>query len=308
MQFENLTFLVLGPVLRSRTKLREVLRTFVYKSEVRHDRTLVGVSDQLSAVTDGAKIDLLFLAASLGKDAITCFLEESRSRQTRLPPVVVFIDDRKVEKAEAITALYLDGIDGFIAEPYTSEDMLQLIHALVSKGGKVLDAEVRTKRAAEFLVNDAMAKIEELALQQMQGEEPGGYALRDLQQLSSKLEKAVEQDPTQYGEMLAKVFERAKPASEALLRHKASRAKKRAIHPAAVIRDVMRSRKISMERLIQSMRTDPAEIERLMKEERSIDEALAKDLSRALGMTWVEWIKIQKEYDALMKKRDRKGR
>jgi plasmid maintenance system antidote protein VapI len=308
MRVENLTFLVLGPVLRSRTKLREVLRTFVYKSEVRHDRTLVGVSDQLGAGAEGSKIDLLFIAASFGQELITSFLEECRSRQSLLPPVVVFIDDRKLEKGESITALYLDGIDGFISEPYTSEDMLQLIHALVSKGGTVLDAEAKTKRAAEFLVNDAMAKVEGLAVQQMQGEDPGGYALRDLQQLSSKLAKAAEQDPALYGEMLARVFERAKPASEAMLRQKASRAKKRAIHPASVIRDMMRSRKISMERLIQSMRSDPAEIEKLMKEERSVDEALAKDLSRALGMTWIEWIKIQKEYDALSKKRERKER
>ncbi|NDC36746.1 MAG: hypothetical protein EBZ48_01700 [Proteobacteria bacterium] len=61
-----------------------------------------------------------------------------------------------------------------------------------------------------------------------------------------------------------------------------------------------------MERFLSSMRTDPAEVELLMKEQRSIDEQIAKDLSRALGMTWTDWIKLQREYDAALKKRNRR--
>lgn len=306
MVVENLTFLVLGPVLRSRTKLREVLRTYAYKSEVKHDRTLVGVADQFAPGGEPQKIDLLFIAASFGGELIAGFLEDSRKFQAVLPPIVIFIDDKKLEKSEAITSLYLEGIDGFISEPYSANELLTLIPSLVSKGGKVLPREVKVKRAAEFLVNDAKSKIDELAAQQMQGEESGGYALRGLRQLSKKLEQVVEQDPAQYAEIVAKVFEGASPASEALLRKKTSHSQKRLIHPAAVIRDMMRSRKITMERLVASMRSDPADIESLMKEERSIDEKLAKDLSRALGMTWVEWIRIQKDYDALLKKRTKK--
>ncbi|NDC36438.1 MAG: hypothetical protein EBZ48_00100 [Proteobacteria bacterium] len=304
MMLENLSFLIASPDLDSRTKLREVLRAFVYKGTIHQERSLHGLAGRFKPERKAieGEINGLFVASSFGRAAIVSLLQEADSIGAKLPPVVIFINDKQLEDSTEVAALYLEGIDGFIREPYSSDELLALINTLGNQSQRTISAEAKVKKAAEFLLFDAMAHIDELARQQMQGLEPGGYPLKNLRAVSKVLSKLSGKNLPLYFELVTAVFQKGKPASEAELARKTRRVQKKAVHPGAVIKEMMKARNLSTDRLLASLRVDPADFDALLNEKREIDQNLARELSRTLGMSSVEWLRLQREYDKSAKK------
>lgn len=302
MLLENLSFLIASPDLESRTKLREVLRAFLYKGTLLQERSLHGLAARFKSIKKEESLAALFIASSFGRAAITGLLQEAKSSGAKLPPVVIFINDQQLEDSTEVASLYLEGIDGFIREPYSSDELLALVRTLTDQSERAVSSEAKVKRAAEFLLYDAMGHVDELARQQMLGQEPGGYPLKSLRSVSNALKKLSEKSLPLYFDLLATVCQRAKPASEADLMRKTKRVQKKVSHPGSVIKEMMRARGLSRDRLLASLRVEPTEFDALINEQRGIDQVFAKELARTLGMTSVEWIRIQREYDNKSKK------
>jgi len=304
MLLENLSFLIVSPDLDSRTKLREVLRTFVYKGTIRQERALRGLAATFQPQQlKSNKVDTLFIASSFGQEAILAFIHECQSIGAKIPPIVIFMNTRESETSTAVANLYLEGVDGFISEPYSSEEVLRLVQTLKNQPPKAVATEAKLRKAAEFLLHDAMAHVDEMAKQLMAGEEAGGYPLKNLRAVSKRLEAYSSEHPELYADLVSHVFQKAKPASEAELNRKSRQAKKLAQHPGAVIREMMKARNLTAERLLGSLRIDPQDFDALLKEQRGIDDVIAKELARILGMTPTEWVRLQREYDARSQKR-----
>jgi addiction module HigA family antidote len=302
MLLENLSFLIASPDLESRTKLREVLRAFVYKGTILQERSLRGLSVKFQAQAKDDPINAVFVAASFGRDAIIGLLQEAESIGARLPPIVIFINGKNLEDSTEVASLYLEGVDGFIREPYSSDELLALVNTLNNQTQRAVSQEAKVKRAAEFLLFDAMAHVDELARQQMQGQEPGGYPLKNLRAVSEVLKRLSEKNLSLYFDLMASAFQKAKPASESEIARKARRVQKKIVHPGALIKEMMRSRNLSKERLLASLRIEPADFDALLNEQRGIDQDIAKELARTLGMTSVEWLRLQREYENKTKK------
>ena len=302
MLLENLSFLIVSPDLDSRTKLREVLRAFVYKGTIHQERTLRGLPARFKSLGKDEKIHTLFVASSFGRSAISGLLQEAAGLGAKLPPIVVFINDKELEDSTEVASLYLEGIDGFIREPYSSDELLALINTFLNQAQRAVSAEAKTKRAAEFLLYDAMAHIDDLARQQMHGHDPGGYPLKNLKTVSRVLRKLSEKNLPLYFDLMSSVFERARPASEADLARKTKKVQKKVVHPGALIKEMMRARNLSKERLLTSLRVEPGDFDALLNEQLGIDQVMAKELARTLGMTSVEWLRLQREFENKAKK------
>ncbi len=293
---QGLSVLIASPEMASRTKLREILNSFLYKGRLDSERSLDSILNHLTSPAQ-KKVDLLFLASSFGRKELISFMDQARSHlKSKMPPAIVFLNSSVLDKTAEVAALYLAGIDGFISEPYSHQELSLLIESLLSGNKEAVDPKDKMKKAAEFLLTDAMGHVDALAKQVIAGSQPGGYPLKDLRHISGSLKTLFEQSPDEYANALFAAFQRAEPFEARQERSSARRATK-AVHPGSIVRELMQARQFSVERITQILHLEKADLELLLGEKMSINEALAQTLSLALGKTPREWLRLQSEYD-----------
>lgn len=300
MGLEKLSALIVCPELAARTRLRSVLRSFIYKGTLEYERDLNGLLERLEAgeLTD---VNVLFLASSLGRSKIEEFVGAVESKRIKhVPPLIVFVTDELVERTAEIASLYIKGIDGFICEPYSVAEITDLVLAVFVKRQKKapnIPGASRELKAIEFLLHDAMKHLDDLIRMMYNGEEPRGYPLRDLRNIAQTLRPFVEQNVALYAEIAMRAFEKSKPASALDLQKKMRKPRKVVLHPGMVVRQLMDSRGLTIDRLLTISRIDPDIFNALIKGQHSLDASIALELSRTLGMSKNEWLKLQIEYD-----------
>lgn len=296
MSLENLSIIIVDPKSGRRGKLREVLRTFVYKGRVEHALTVRELEERLAE--KDANIDIIFLAYAFGDEAITQLLAKLAGRESgESPPIIVTLDSHTTETTVSVAGLYMAGAAGFICEPYSTDQVGRLLEAIRGSAAKAADG-LRLRRTAGLVVRDAADRLDALVKQQLEGLQPGGYALRELRLLSRTLQKFYQQDPDEYARAALSVFEKSQPLPPEKSKRRQKGAGAAVKHPGAVIKDIMRMRSLSLERLLEIVKIERPDLEQLLDEKVPIDERTAREIARALGKTSREWLKLQKEYDA----------
>ena len=76
---------------------------------------------------------------------------------------------------------------------------------------------------------------------------------------------------------------------------------KAADHPGRIIKELLKSRKLSLEFLAGRFSIDKEEFQKIMNEEAPLTKELAADLSRILGETPSHWLRMQAAFDLTKK-------
>ena len=156
----------------------------------------------------------------------------------------------------------------------------------------------RALKATGFLLSDAMSQLDQLAAQRMKGNDSGGYAQKELKNIAKDLELAYEANPDGYIKVICDVFEKAKPPADSLVRNKVRRNVVRLVHPGTIVREMMKQRMLTAERIASAVKMELPDFEALLDGKRDLNEELAKELARVLGRSSREWMKLQTDYDA----------
>lgn len=296
---ENLSILIVFPDLEGKTKLREVLRSVLYKGQTAYERALKDLDKKLID-SSGRNYDLIFISSKLPHTEISEFLKACNALNLPKPPsILVCMPSISSKSSASVAAWYLEGVAGFISDPYTAQDLTELLSKVVEQRGKSdpIDAESKARKASKFLLTDAMSLVDEVARLAFEGKE-GGYALKDLKALSKNFSGFYQQDPSGYESAIVETFEKAKvPAwTKTTTRKKAK--SKIAVHPGIVVGQLMAQHGLSEDRLVGLLKLEPESIAALIRGQLEVDKDLAANLARVFGMTSREWLKMQTDFSA----------
>ncbi len=243
-------------------------------------------------------VDVVFISFTCKDSEISDFIRETKERFGEASPTfIITIERQSQDTSSAVTALYLEGASGFIAEPYSPEELTTLLGAVQSHKEKV-DSVVKQRRATRFLLLEAVKRVDQLAKVVATGGTNGGFALKELKNISESIRVLYAQSPEVYAEIAADVFGSITPPAGDGLAPKKRRLKKKILqHPGKIVVEIMNERQLTLERLSPSIKVDIQEFELFLNGERPVDDDFSRELSRLFGRTAREWLKMQKEFD-----------
>ncbi len=288
--------LIVESDLAARTKLRETIKSLAHSQKVTHARS---IKNALELFDYPQPLDAIFIASSFGLQEIVSVLRTMReAMQGATPPAVIVVLKAEAQDGAFISQLLLEGVSGFLCDPYSSETVLSLLQKTQEITTLGVTEKQYTKAALEIQIRDAAVRIDELSYQKTQGGAAGGVALKELKKFARAMQEKGDLDPHQYGMLLAKVFGEASTKKiEATVRKDAHVAVKTAPHPGQVIVELMFSRSISQEKLLALLKWEPSKLEALLAQNVGVDESDARDIARALGKTSDYWLGLQTAYE-----------
>jgi addiction module HigA family antidote len=300
---ENLNVVVVFPDLMGRTKFREVLRSILYKSEISHEKDLRTIAKKIS---EGliSKVDFIFISSKLPHSEIGAFLSGIAAAANPNPPsVVICLPGLSFNSSGLVAGWYLEGAAGFVSEPFATADISELLETIIEdkKKSAKSSSESKSRKAAKFLLADAVFLVDELAKLRSQGKE-GGYTIKSLRSLSTAFANFYEQDKLGFETAIIDVFEKAKaPVINPQLAQKKT-VMKQVKHPGTIIWDMMKQRNLEEDRMAALLKMELKDLNDLLWGKSDVTEPIAQNLSRALGMSPREWMKMQTDFKLYQEK------
>ena len=302
---KKLNALVIEPDLSARMRLREALGAVALKTDVAHCR---GTNELADAVSRNSPFDVIFVSSTFPENTITEFLTKVKSYSACARTVFVLTLKRDDQDCSFIAPYLLKGFHGFICEPFSVDHLVSLIQN--SRDAKEAGIEKpHTRRVLfEFLVGDAIRHLDRLAFHRAtEGEHGGGYAFRELKDVSAQMRSLEKELGEQLPNLLVKKFESV-PTPKPIPQH--LKVKKTVItHPGSEVRELLMRRSISVDHLVQCLKMPEETVRSLLDGEIAITEHIAQGLAHNLGNTPAYWLSAQRRYDRAHKKNpDAKGK
>jgi plasmid maintenance system antidote protein VapI len=294
---DGLTCMVVNGDIASRSRLREVLKTCIYKSEL---NLFQSCREALGHLELADNLDVTFVSFNFGIESIKSFVRDISSQMgSKTPLIIVTIDKQNSKTATQVTNLYLEGVSGFIAEPYSPTELTALLIALKARQTKI-NEDAKQRKATRFLMQEATKRVDDMAKMLFNDKPVSGSIMKELKYISQSLAEIHAKAPELYGDALIDVFEKMPAPAWANVQRPIKERKKKKIvqHPGRVILDIMRERDLSLERLTPSIKMDLQEFQLFLECKREIDDDMSRELARLFGRTPIEWLKIQKDYEA----------
>jgi plasmid maintenance system antidote protein VapI len=297
MSLDKLKVLIMNPDANSRRRIRESVVAVAYKAEVRQART---IQETVEVLNLAEKTDILFVSDAIGAEQIRSLLNTLKE-QGRLgkQKIIVTVDGAGSGMGSFVVELYLSGVDGFIAEPYSADEVMKLLE-MVRDPSRALTADnpsIRVRRAAELLGSESMQPLDQLAEAAFAGTSDKGTAHRELKRIQQSLQQLFDQAPSVLADTLATVFENA-TTPYATSRRVVQRAATRVQHPGEIVDELMKLRGLTRERILASVRMLPEQFDQLLALQLPVNDMMARELARVLGKTSKEWVALQRRFDA----------
>ena len=294
MILDGLSMMIVNGDLTSRSRLREVIKNCVYKGEI---SLFQGCKEAIQNLELVGKTDVVLLSFSFGEETIKELVKNiSRSMGASCPAFIVTIEKQTSQTSTKVTSLFLEGVAGFIAEPYSSSELTSLLEIVKVQKEKV-DAVLKQKKATQFLMQEAIKRIDEIAKLLVTPKSNTGFAMRELKNISQTLETLFAQDAESYAEIAIDIFEKV-PAPVGIGGARRGRTKKKVVqHPGKMVMEIMNQRELTLERLKESIKVDLNDFQKFLDCSYNIDDNFSRELARLFGRTPIEWLKLQKEYD-----------
>lgn len=286
-------FLLIHPVLEARTRLREALRSIEYDASVDIVRNTF---EALSRLGNGGEFTTVFLAYSGSTEPLEKFLQDALALPITRPNYIVVLPNPQVD-ATHVAELFARGIDGFIAEPYSSAELEDLFGAIDSTAAAGESATIsRDMRMLGFLTSRLQLKLDEVADIQALRENVIERLPKSFNPLKETLDKLYENDPATFERILLARYQDVAPPKPT--RRKVTRKQKEEItHPGVRIKKLLDLRRIDTERIVTLLDITVDELSMLLNGQLEVNESLANNLARALGETPRYWLEMQESYN-----------
>lgn len=291
---DKLRIWVVARDISVRARLREALMNVLFKPVIRVFSTPKELTEPSSS-SDGPQMVIVTL--SFGQEEIVRLASLVKvGPEAQQPKVVVALDGRGNLASSGVVAMYLDGIDGFVSEPYSIRDIQLLFNSLLGHHDAHATID-RTHRSAVFVFHDSMQYIDQIAARLSSAEQAPVHARRELMQIHETLRKLHEKNPTEFESALLEAFHDlpVPKSSDGQAHRKLS--KPRLAHPGRVVKELTVERGLSAADLARLMRVPPEDVQALLDEKAPITDSLSNALARGLGRSPRDWLTLQREYD-----------
>ena len=180
---DHLTALTLVPDRWSRALLRETFTTVAYKGELIGAHT---AANALSLLQCNPRIEIVFIEFSLGQEAVNQFIADLNAQgMGQKFGLVTTVGKSGPQLTSRLIDMYLKGIDGFIVEPYSSDDLRCLLLRVIERVRTTrLEMHTRAIKAIDLLVQEATNCLDQVAQQIANGTPRSVHLNRELKNLS----------------------------------------------------------------------------------------------------------------------------
>ena len=297
---KNISILILSTDPQRKQKLRETLRSILFKPVIKFVNSPSNFDQEL---LDGNRYHLFFVDPCIGDQAIRSITElVATIKKEKRPRVILTLTSIDRNQTSSIVPLFLTGIDGFIAEPYSTTALNELIETLNSEKNDTVDKEARIKRASKMIVEELVRAIDTLAVSIATDSKDRHLRLKQCKDISGRLSLVLDNDAEKFVEMITPVLDAAPPAESPL--RKLAKPGTLPPRPWEEVSELIKNRGIGIEHFIRLSKLSEEEMKSFLRGEIRINEKLANSFAMALGRSPREWMRLQQKYDTWLESRN----
>lgn len=286
---EELHVLIVDPVMQSRMRLQNSLRGLNVIDEVEQRNSYQLLIPELEQ--EEIPFDVIFLRSQDDTEEQNEMLNKILSHEGKRSPLVIYVLGAKHQRSDYVAELYANGAHGFLVEPYSPEDLEEIVlfvKEAAEKGEQ--DSPEKQRTAGEFAFQGALSLLDTAALN-MNTHGGGGKALVHLRRTNETLRKLLKDlEPEQFEEIILRRTERFVEKADYSRFEGRGKGQKKAVHRGGLLHEVMEERGLPAGRLAPLLKIEEDELNRILAEEAPISEELAQELSRVIGKSKEFWL------------------
>ncbi len=302
---EKFNALIIDPVLDSRVRLREVIRSVAATGETILARTQKEAIDRLE---NGSSVHAVFMSSRDSAQSLREFYDKAKNFTATKESLFILTLKGAAKESTYIAPLLLYGFDGFICEPFSSESVRDLLDS--AKEAKSKTSSERAKKLAlyEFLIGDAIRLIDQIAYKKATTGDPnsGGYALRDLKKVSHEMASLYETVKDRAAEIIVRRFE-AVPVPKEIHNRKRLSVEPRPPSPGEEVQEIMKRRGIDSKRVQEALQLNDQAFQSFLSGELPVTEHIIHALARLVGNTPEYWKQSERRYVSFKRKMEKKA-
>jgi plasmid maintenance system antidote protein VapI/CheY-like chemotaxis protein len=293
---EHLNILLVDCKTGSRSQLREILKSVVYKLKLVSAPSFPAGIKALKENEE--RFDVLLVGSHESKEDLINFVHSLRSEAQDLKAPLILALHSEHQDTTYIADIYLEGVQGFLCEPYSADELARLL-VTVQEGPAEEEVEDKDKKCktADFLLSSAVTLIDKMCLQMINGKERSGVTMKSLRGISQSLSRVTEDLAEEYGDILYLRMRRSKPSGR-VPRAERTVVREKVVHPGILAHQLFLKRELSAEKVIPIIRLSEEELQELFVGEMEVDEPVAEALSRVFGQNAKYWLDMQKSFSA----------
>lgn len=162
----------------------------------------------LSALSAEPGTDVVFISTRFSRDEVTEFVKTARGVRNSQDCAYVLLLSQGKQEASLIACGVLEGLDGFLFEPYSAESLLEITR--IAATVKSERSRVREQVALRLLLREAMAQID-LVAQLRKAGSGAAISARALQETCGVLRTLEADSLATYFEVALEEFEKVSP-------------------------------------------------------------------------------------------------
>jgi len=292
---ENLNILLVDCKTGSRSQLREILKSEVYKLKL---KSAASFAEGLRAIKEEEEdFQVLVVGSHNDKEELINFVQGLRLASQNLQAPLILALHSEHQDTTYIADIYLEGVQGFICEPYSAEELARLLAVVIEAPvGEEPDTEKQCK-TADFLVSSAIRYIDKMCKQLINGQERSGVTMKALKSVSQSLQRITADITEEYESILLSRLLKSKPSGR-IPRDKLLASKEKVVHPGILAHQLFVKRELSTEKIVPLIKLTEEELQQLFTGELEVNEPLAEGLSRVFGQNAKYWLDMQKSFES----------
>lgn len=280
-----------------RVRLKEILKENFFKATIVSARN---PRDEIIRTSAGQQLHAVFTSPFKPWSDFIGHLETIRSQTKALGAKLIVCLPVREQQSSLVAELYMVGVDGFLCEPYSPDEVKRLFDLFEELAEEPVPTSNKHNSIANFLIDDACRKVSKLADRKRKGQ-GGGFDLKDLKRISSQINGLMPSlSEEKYVDLLMHHLSKAEPAQYKVAESKKGRKPKKllpGVHPGKVVQDIMDSRGLTKDRLLDVLKIEAEEFDQLLEQKLVVTKPIARELARVLGETASYWVEMQAAFE-----------
>lgn len=204
--------MIIDPDLDTRMRLKQATASVHQFGKVYQMTTL---KDSITKLNAGESADVCFISYRCDQSEVSNFIKDSKATKGGQDTAYILVLKSKDQQSSTVATNVLAGFDGFLFEPYSVEQLLELTE-LAARVRKERST-TREQAAIRFLLTDIMNQIDQIAFLKASGYDMGSSTkkfkdlcsvLQTLQPESKNIYIGLAVDMFESAEIPKKIFQR----------------------------------------------------------------------------------------------------
>lgn len=293
---KDIKILILSQDTTIRVNLKEAITRVLGKCAV---LSAINWKRALSTCLEEGDITAIFIRSTIPTEDIESLQNELEKSELRYSPLFFITLHSDHHASDIVSGHYVSGIEGFLKEPFATDDVDQAIRLAVTNRDRGIDDRQRELEAIQFMFREGFKLLDQAAIERNANNGAGGgFALRRMKRLRlrtrSMMHVPTDDELTQIIELEGKEAEKNLDLSKFV---KKTVVIEFAEHPGKILSDILDERSLSSERLCELINIEDELLLGVLEQRENITAELSKELARVIGNTEDYWVSLQSKYD-----------